>query len=65
MPASPGDDMDISEPNDAVAVGAGVGAVAALLVYVAEFPFVFAIGTGGFLAIVVSAVLLGRTMEFE
>jgi len=56
--------MDISEPNDALAVGVGVGAVVALLVYVAEFSFVFAVGTGGFLAIAVSAVLLGRALEF-
>ncbi|WP_435065601.1 hypothetical protein [Halobaculum sp. EA56] len=57
--------MDISEPTDALTVGVGVGAVVALVTFVAEFPLAFAVGTGGFAAIVVSAVLLGRTMEFE
>ncbi|WP_277553320.1 hypothetical protein [Halobaculum limi] len=57
--------MDISEPTDALGVGVGVGAVAALLAYVAELPTVFALGTGGFVAIVVASVLLGRVLEFE
>ncbi|MFC7136634.1 hypothetical protein [Halobaculum litoreum] len=57
--------MDLSEPTDAVTIGVGVGAVVALLVYVANYPTLFAVGTGGFVAVVVAAVLFGRTLKPE